>query len=239
MINPHNRRNMPMPSKTIRFLNSSAGGLLLAVAAALFFSSRTGADIVLPHDSIFAISIGHLFWIVSGMCLGVALFTLSGKPTFMRAMVIAWLATNLAVYCLGCLWYGGHSLGGYLGSFSDAFGVPAATAGIMAESALAYLILGSYFMLAGLWLQNRRATSGDEVKISCPACGGHIAFAIQNLGQQIPCPHCRAVIALRKPENLKMSCYFCTEHIEFPAHALGRTISCPHCNRNITLMERA
>jgi uncharacterized paraquat-inducible protein A len=126
-----------------------------------------------------------------------------------------------------------------LGSFSDAFGVSAATAGIMAEVTLAYLVLGSYFMLAGLWLQNRRVASKDEVKISCPSCGGHVTFASQNLGQQIPCPHCQAIIALRKPENLKMSCYFCKEHIEFPAHALGRKISCPHCNRSITLMERA
>ncbi len=108
-----------MPSKSIQFFHRSAGGLLLAVAAALFFSSRVGADIVLPRDPIFAISIGHLFWIFSGMCLGVALFTLSGKPTFMRAMVIAWLATNLAVYCLGCLWYGGHSLGVSLPPSSD------------------------------------------------------------------------------------------------------------------------
>ena len=211
-----------MPSNTIRFLNSFAGGLLLAVVAALFFSSRVGADIVLPRDPIFALSIGHLFWIVSGMCLAVALFTLSGKLTFMRAMVIAWLATNLAVYCLGCFWYGGHSLGGYLGSFSDAFGVSAATAGIIAEVTLAYLVLGSYFMLAGLWLQNRRVASKDEVKISCPCCGGHVTFASQNLGQRIPCPHCQAIIALSKSDLLKMTCYFCKEHIEFPAHALGQ-----------------
>ncbi len=226
-----------MPSNTIRFLNSFAGGLLLAVAAALFFSSRVGADIVLPRDPIFAISIGHLFSILSGMCLAVALFTLSGKPTFMRAMVIAWLATNLAVYCLGCFWYGGHSLAGYLGSFSDAFGVSAATAGIMAEAALAYLVLASYFMLADLWLQNRRVASKDEVKISCPSCGGHVTFASQNLGQQIPCPHCRAVITLRKPENLKMSCCFCNGHIEFPAHVLGQKIQCPHCAKTITLFN--
>jgi ribosomal protein S27E len=228
-----------MPSNTIRFLNSFAGGLLLAVAAALFFSSRVGADIVLPRDPIFAISIGHLFSILSGICLGVALFTLSGKPTFTRAMVIAWLATNLAAYCLGCLWNGGHSLGGYLGSFSDAFGVSAATAGIMAEAALADLVLASYFMLIGLWLQNRRVASGDYLKISCPSCGGHVTFASQNLGQRIPCPHCKAVIMLRKPDLLKMTCCFCKEHIEFPAHALGQKISCPHCKMDITLKESA
>jgi uncharacterized paraquat-inducible protein A len=99
-----------------------------------------------------------------------------------------------------------------------------------------YLITGG---IAIIWIERRKAHAAEFLKISCPACGGHIAFAIQNLGQQIPCPHCQAVIALRKPESLKMSCYFCKEHIEFPAHALGQKIPCPHCNRSITLMERA
>jgi len=148
-----------MQSKSIRFFNYSAGGLLLAVAVALFFSSRVGADIILPRDPIFAISTRYLFWILGGMCLGVALFTLSGEPTFMRAMMIAWLATNLAVYRLGCLWYGGHRLGGYLGSFSDAFGLSTATAGIMAEVLLSYLVFGSYFVMVCLWRQNRRDVS--------------------------------------------------------------------------------
>ena len=65
-----------MQSKLINFFNYSTGALFLAVAVALFFSSRVGADIVLPHDPIFAISTRYLFWILSGICLAMALFTL-------------------------------------------------------------------------------------------------------------------------------------------------------------------
>jgi len=228
-----------MQLKLARFINCSSGGLLLAVAAVLFFSTRAGADIILPHDPIFAISVRYLFWILGGICLGVALFTMSGDPTFIRTTLLAWLATNLAIYRLGYLWNGGSSLGGYLGSFSGAFGVSASTAGIMAEVILAYLVSGSYFTLIYLWQEKRRDARGDYLKIPCPSCGGHIRFATQNLGQSIFCPHCRKETALRRPENLKMSCFFCKEHIEFPAHALGQKISCPHCNRGITLMEQA
>ena len=56
------------------------------------------------------------------------------------------------------------------------------------------------------------------MKMICPACGGHVKFAAQNIGQQIPCPHCRAAITLRQPdENLKMTCVLCGGHVEFPA----------------------
>jgi DNA-directed RNA polymerase subunit RPC12/RpoP len=68
---------------------------------------------------------------------------------------------------------------------------------------------------------------------------GRTEFASQNVGQQIPCPHCRKSIALRKPDFLKMACFFCQEHIEFPAHAIGEKMPCPHCKLDITLKEPA
>jgi len=50
---------------------------------------------------------------------------------------------------------------------------------------------------------NRRDAIEGLMKMVCPACGGHVKFAVQNIGQQIPCPHCQASIILRKPdENL-------------------------------------
>ncbi|HLX72682.1 MAG TPA: hypothetical protein VKV04_23925 [Verrucomicrobiae bacterium] len=76
--------------------------------------------------------------------------------------------------------------------------------------------------------------------MSCPACGVHVRFAVEDLGKNIACPNCRAPITLRKPEeNLKISCYFCQGHIEFPPHALGERLKCPHCKMDITLKEPA
>ncbi|HEY5233319.1 MAG TPA: hypothetical protein VIK35_07300, partial [Verrucomicrobiae bacterium] len=76
-------------------------------------------------------------------------------------------------------------------------------------------------------------------KISCTACGGHVEFPTNLLGETIPCPHCRATIILKRADNIKMSCSSCGGHIEFPAHALGEKISCPHCAKTTTLSNPA
>ncbi|MDE8344393.1 MAG: hypothetical protein POG24_11320 [Acidocella sp.] len=88
--------------------------------------------------------------------------------------------------------------------------------------------------------QSRRAKVLDgTVKISCPGCGTHLQFELQNLGQTIVCPRCRAPVLLRRPGQLKMACYFCQGRIEFPSHALGQKMPCPHCQMDITLKEKA
>jgi uncharacterized paraquat-inducible protein A len=77
-------------------------------------------------------------------------------------------------------------------------------------------------------------------KAFCPACGGHVKFPIQNLGQQIACPHCKAVMTLQSPgELMKMTCVLCGGHVEFPVHAAGQKILCPHCAKSITLLKPA
>lgn len=98
----------------------------------------------------------------------------------------------------------------------------------------------------GLEVSSNRATGRDPTTRRTTRCRHRLSespralkFLIQNLGQKVPCPHCRNAVTLRKSENLKISCYFCKEHIEFPAHALGQKISCPHCKMDITLKESA
>jgi DNA-directed RNA polymerase subunit RPC12/RpoP len=75
--------------------------------------------------------------------------------------------------------------------------------------------------------------------MACPACGLHILFAAQSLGQQLPCPQCNTTVTLRKPDLLKTVCFFCKGHIEFPTHAIGEKIPCPHCKMDITLRDPA
>ena len=78
------------------------------------------------------------------------------------------------------------------------------------------------FHVAVLVVAETSKATDKSLKMSCSSCGGHIKFAVQNLGQRIACPHCQTAITLRQPENLKMSCFFCKGHIEFPSHALGQ-----------------
>jgi uncharacterized paraquat-inducible protein A len=113
---------------------------------------------------------------------------------------------------------------------------------VLVDAAFAYLLIGSCATLLWHWLRSSsnpllHHSSTPSLKMACPACGLHIRFAAQNLGQQIPCPQCKTTVTLRRPDLLKTVCFFCKGHIEFPTHAIGEKIPCPHCKMDITLKE--
>jgi hypothetical protein len=221
---------------TLRIFTHSAAALVLAMASALLLINLTAPkDLVQPHDPIFALSFRSMFWIIGGLGLVVALVCLFVERPTQAATWLAWLATNFLAYRIGLVSMGCHSLTGFLGSVTYAFGIPAKTASVLTDVAFAYLLGGSCAVLLRGWRLSRLARTLE--KMSCPACGVHIEFARGNLGQKIPCPHCQATVTLRKPDLLKMSCYFCKKHIEFPPHAIGQKIHCPHCRMDITLKE--
>jgi hypothetical protein len=39
-----------------------------------------------------------------------------------------------------------------------------------------------------------------SLKISCTACGGHVEFPTNILGEKIPCPHCAKTVTLSNPD---------------------------------------
>jgi hypothetical protein len=220
----------------MKFLTSSSGALLLAIAGCLFLVNWTSpAELILPHDPVCALPVRLLFWIVGGLALAGALFCLLDDQPTRQMLLVAWLATNFLVYQVGAGFLGVHSLAGYLGGFTRTFGISAQAASILAILAVGYLLAGSYGSL--LWWWRCRKLDENYFKMSCPACGTHIKFARENLGQDRPCPKCGAGVTLRRPENLKMPCFFCKAHIEFPAHAIGQKIRCPHCQQDITLQQ--
>jgi hypothetical protein len=192
------------------------------------------ADFVFPHEPFFGLSTPDLFWILGGFALISALAIQFNSGSVWPPLLSGWLALNFLVFQLGLYWQTGHGLTGYLGGFTRAFGVSARTANVTMLVMTAYLIGASACLYLGL-SRVRRLEAGF-FKIFCPACGGHIKFLKNNLGQKISCPHCQADLALNKPdEKFKISCFFCQGHIEFPVHALGRKIPCPHCKMDITL----
>jgi predicted RNA-binding Zn-ribbon protein involved in translation (DUF1610 family) len=231
-----------MQSKMIRQFTYSAGALLLAAAMGMFISTWAGTGLIHPHDPIFKIPIPRLFWIVGGLELLIALICLFGKRVSLQVTLVLWLAMNFTVYQIG-LWGMGVSGGfkGYLGDVSAAFGISFSTADLMMKTLVLYLLSGSILSLLWLWIKTKSGESQSNkngyLKTPCPACGGHIRFAAQNLGQTILCPHCREAVTLQAPGNLKMICVLCGGHVEFPAHALGQKIPCPHCAKTITLLN--
>ncbi|HTB84245.1 MAG TPA: hypothetical protein VK742_11370 [Candidatus Sulfotelmatobacter sp.] len=222
--------------KVVSIFTNSAGALLLALASALFLINWTSpVDVVLPHDPIFQMPLSELFWIIGGITAVAGLICFFNERATISALMVLWLGFCFLVIRVG-LWVAGcHGLAGYLGGFTYNFGVTANTTGVMADFVFIYLFIGGCIML---WLGRRLPAPVEFQKMSCPACGGHVKFPLRNLGQKIDCPHCRATVALRNPEErLKSSCFFCQGHIEFPAHSIGTKMPCPHCKKDITLKE--
>ena len=222
----------------------SAGVLLLVAALMMFISLWSGRGLVHPHEPLLGMSLPKFFCICGGFELAVALICLFGQNTFLKAVLILWLAVNFAAYQAGLWWMNGAAgFKGYLGDVSAAFGISAGTADLILKALVLYLLAGSLLSLAWSWIKKESKEIQDNadghLKTACPSCGGHIRFASQNLGRKISCPHCQKETTLRKPGLLKMSCYFCREHIEFPSHAIGHKMRCPHCKNDITLMEQA
>lgn len=229
-----------MRSKLGFFLYYSTGALFLAAAAALFICAETNTALIEPRDPIFSLPIRTVFWIFGGLCLG------AGVVSFLCDLKFGW-ATSLPAWIVivfGAYWLtflsGDGDLSGYLGNFSSAFDVSPSTANVIAEVTLGCLLFGSCGTLIVLCSGYAASRRIDRLNMSCPSCGGHINFNIQNVGQMISCPHCATTVVLRKPEeNLKISCFFCNGHIAFPPHAIGEKLKCPHCRMEITLKEPA
>lgn len=241
--------------KWVKLFIYSAGGILLAAALIRFIVAAGSAAVLSLPDPLLGIPLRYAVLMAGFIELTVAVICLFSRQAQLQVAWLAWLATNYVVFWIGALVIHCQIQGTCLGSLTDPLLLARGITGYIVEVIPFYLVLGSY--AAGLWLwfskegrvaqlaaarqlSVQRDVIAGLLKISCPACGGHVKFANQNIGQQIPCPHCRVVIVLRKPEEkLKMTCVLCGGHIEFPAHALGQKITCPHCAKNITLLKPA
>lgn len=237
--------------KWMRYFILSAGVILLAAALSRFLIAAGNAQVMALPDPMLGIPLRYAVLLVGGFELVVALICLFGKRIGLQIGWLAWLGTNFLVFWFGLVWQHCSPQAACIGALTDPLHIYHGTTGYVFEFMPFGLLLGSCVAAATLWFsadartarlagaRQHDATAG-LMKMFCPACGGHVKFAAQNIGQQIPCPHCRVAITLRKPdENLKMTCVLCGGHVEFPAHAVGQKIPCPHCAKTITLLKPA
>ncbi len=219
----------------------SAGGLLLFAALGKLASFPWKMTMVqnpfdLP-DPIFGISVKSVLFAGIAMQLMAAVFCLFTKRTGGALIFVAWLTANLFIYRIGLWTSGWHHPVYTLFYLCDDLDLSPRMADAITVGAAFYLFAGSLIALRCL---RRSRIAARFMKAFCQACGGHVVFPIQNLGQQIACPHCKAAMVLQSPgETLKMTCVLCGGHIEFPPHAAGQKIPCPHCAKSITLMKPA
>ncbi|HXI72036.1 MAG TPA: hypothetical protein VNN22_16900 [Verrucomicrobiae bacterium] len=188
----------------IRIFIYSSGALLLAAASAGFLTNWASAGFTTPNDPIFKISIRHLFWIVSGVELAVALVCLFGRQIPLQLMLILWLSMNLAIYRASLTFLGMRGgFGGYLANLSDVFGISPNTTDTMLTMMILYLLIGGSISLLFPWVWTRMrkfsVKANGQIKNSCPSCGGRIEFPVYGVGRKIACPHCMSTITLQKP----------------------------------------
>jgi hypothetical protein len=227
--------------KRIRIFILTAGVILLVAALNRFLIAAGNAQVMTLPETLLGIPLRYAMLLVGGFELVVALICLFGKRVGLQIGWLAWLGTNYLVYWVGLLAMNIHPQATCIGSFTDPLYLARGMVGFVVACIPLYLVAGSYAALIWVWVEHRAGRSRqlalESSKISCPACGGHIAFSTRNVGQTVPCPHCRAAVVLRNPENLKMTCVLCGGHVEFPAHAIGQKIPCPHCAKTITLLK--
>lgn len=226
-------------TKWIKFFVYSAGAiLLLAGLERLLIATDRTALLSLP-EGMLGIRLRYAVLLAAVIELTVAFTCLFGRQTHLQIGWLVWLVINYTLYRIGLSVMGGHSQSACIGSLTDPLHLSRGITGTIALWIPVYLLLGGCTAWAWLWSENRRLNAARHLKMSCPACGVHIRFAIQNLGQKAACLYCGKVITLRQPDLLKMACFFCAGHIEFPDHAIGEKLKCPHCQMDITLKEPA
>jgi predicted RNA-binding Zn-ribbon protein involved in translation (DUF1610 family) len=228
--------------KWIRSFILSAGAILLVAALTRFFIAFSNAQVLSLPEPMIGIPLRDAVLLVGLMELAVALLCLFGKRIGLQVGCVAWLAVTYAVYRIGAIAMGGHHQATAIGSLTNPLQLSRGFAGMMVGLAPVCLLMGGSASTVWLLLRGRSTSRRKEqekfIKMSCPACGVHIRFERERLGQQLDCPQCRKSITLHVPKNLKMSCFFCHEHIEFPAHAIGEKMPCPHCKKDITLQAQ-
>lgn len=210
-----------------------AGGALFFIGLAEILGAIGQSQVLGLTDPIFGISFRHLMLLTGMVQLAISPVLLFTNWRMLGLGLAAWISANFLVFRIGLWSMGWHHSSGFM---IDPLGLSMAATDVISSLLSTILLVGS---VAILWLERRKVQAANFLKMPCPSCGGHIRFAIQNLGQKISCPHCQKETTLRKPENLKMSCVLCGGHVEFPAHAVGQKIQCPHCGRSITLLQSA
>ena len=228
-----------MSARLIRIFVLAAGGLLLAGALNRFIIAAGSGQFFALSDPALGIPLRYAVLAVGAIELVVALICLFGRRVEHQIGWLTWLGTSYVVFWIGLVLQHCPPQGSCIGSLTDPLRIYYGTTGYILELLPFPLVLCSYAAMVWLWSQRRSSQPIETEKMACHSCGVHIEFAVQYLGQRIPCPQCQATITLRRPENLKMSCSFCKEHIEFPSHALGQKIPCPHCKMGIILLEPA
>jgi hypothetical protein len=152
-----NQMRKKMWEDPVRIFLWSAGVLLFVAAAAKITSSFGQAPVFNLPDPILAFSFRKVLVIVGLVELCVAVICFFGGHTVIKAVLVAALASSIAIYRFGLMLIDYHGPCHCLGSLTGMLHIPEKTADVVMKIVLGYLLTGSIATLLWLWRQNQKA----------------------------------------------------------------------------------
>jgi len=140
-----------MQPKVIRLCVRLAGGLLFITGMAKIASAFGGMPVLKVDDPIFKIPFRYVFLIVGNLEVFIALMCFFNKQIWIRAGLIASIATNFLIYRFALFWIGWQKPCHCLGDLTGVLHISPEAADAVMKVVLAYLLIGSYASLFCLW----------------------------------------------------------------------------------------
>ncbi len=141
----------------------SAGAILAITGIAKIWSGLGNSKFLAVVDPIIGIKFGQLMLAVATVEISIALICFFNKKQTMVLALVAWLSTTFLFYRIGMWWMNWKSPCGCLGNLTDALHISPQTADGIMKAVLAYLLIGSYFLLIRQWLQKRPVDNSREL----------------------------------------------------------------------------
>jgi len=154
--------------RMLRWFVWSAGVLFVITGLAKAFSATGSARALDVTDPIIGIPFRHLMLAVGLLELFIAFFCPFTDKRQFSLLAVVWLATNFVIYRLGLWWMGWHRPCGCLGNLTDLLRISPRAADNIMKSVLAYLLVGSYWLL---WRSRRRSRVAAPLELQTGAYG--------------------------------------------------------------------
>jgi len=146
----------------------SAVVVLALTGIAKLWSTVGNVKMLAVADPIAGIPFRWLLLVVGVLELVIAGVCFFSRNKRLGTLLIAWLATSFLVYRLGLWWLGWHRPCGCLGSLTSALHLSDQAADNIMKGVLAYLLLGSYFLLFLNWRERRALPAADPIAAAAP-----------------------------------------------------------------------
>ncbi len=141
---------------SLRVFYGSAAVILIVTASAKLVSATGKARALALPDPMLMLTHREVLVLAGSIELLLAGYLLFGRRSWLKAPLVAWLATNFLIYRLGLWWMGVHKPCGCLGTITDALSIPPTTVDLLMKIVLAYLLAASYGLLLLEWWRGRK-----------------------------------------------------------------------------------